>query len=134
MYTILLAALTIGLFYAISQRTLLELDIIRDRNSLYRETADGLVENVYTLKIINMDEQAHRYRLEMSGLEGELVLADPVIEVAGGEVLTLPASVRVDPIVLKRAASEFEFIITAYDNAELTRIETARFLGPAMAR
>ena len=134
MYTILLAALTIGLIYAISQRMPLELDIIRDRNSLYRETADGLVENVYTLKIVNMDEQAHRYRLEMSGLEGELILADPVIEVPGGEVLALPASVRVDPVVLKRAVNEIEFTITAHDNAELTRIETARFLGPAMAR
>jgi len=134
MYTILLAALTIGLIYAISQRMPLELDIIRDRNILYRETADGLVENVYTLKIVNMDEQAHRYSLEMSGLEGELVLADPVIEVPRGEILTLPASVRVDPVVLKRSANEFEFTITAHDNAELTSTETARFLGPAMGR
>ena len=135
MYTILLVALTIGLFYAISQRTPLELDIIRDRNTLYRETANGLVENVYTLKVVNMDEQTHRYNLTVSGLDGlELVNATPVIEVSGGEVLTLPVSVRVDPIVLKRTANEIEFTISAQDNAELTSIETARFLGPAMAR
>ena len=135
MYTILLLALTVGLFYAISQRTPLELDIIRDRNSLYRETANGLVENVYTLKVVNMDEQTHRYNLTVSGLDGlELVNATPVIEVSGGEVLTLPVSVRVDPIVLKRTANEIEFTISAQDNAELTSIETARFLGPAMAR
>ena len=135
MYTILLLALTVGLFYAISQRTPLELDIIRDRNSLYRETANGLVENVYTLKVVNMDEQTHRYSLTVSGLDGlELVNATPVIEVSGGEVLTLPVSVRVDPIVLKRTANEIEFTISAQDNAELTSIETARFLGPAMAR
>ena len=135
MYTILLVALTIGLFYAISQRTPLELDIIRDRNTLYRETANGLVENVYTLKVVNMDEQTHRYNLTVSGLDGlELVNATPVIEVSGGEVLTLPVSVRVDPIALKRTANEIEFTISAQDNAELTSIETARFLGPAMAR
>ena len=135
MYTILLLALTVGLFYAISQRTPLELDIIRDRNTLYRETANGLVENVYTLKVVNMDEQTHRYSLTVSGLDGlELVNATPVIEVSGGEVLTLPVSVRVDPIALKRTANEIEFTISAQDNAELTSIETARFLGPAMAR
>jgi cytochrome c oxidase accessory protein FixG len=135
MYTILLVALTIGLFYAISQRTPLELDIIRDRNTLYRETANGLVENVYTLKVVNMDEQTHRYNLTVSGLDGlELVNATPVIEVSGGEVLTLPVSVRIDPIALKRTANEIEFTISAQDNAELTSIETARFLGPAMAR
>ena len=134
MYTMLLATLAFGLVYAISQRTPLELDIIRDRNSLYRETAQGLVENVYTLKIINMDKQAHRYRLAVSGLEGlELILSAPVIEVPGGEILNLPASVRVDPIVLKRAANEIEFTVFAEDNTELTRIETARFLGPVMS-
>jgi cytochrome c oxidase accessory protein FixG len=135
MYTVLLLALTTGLIYAIGQRTPLELDIIRDRNSLYRETAQGLVENVYTLKVVNMDEQTHRYSLTVSGLEGlELVLADPLIEVPGGEVLSLPVSLRVDPIVLKRAANEIEFTISTVDNAELTRTETARFLGPVMAR
>ncbi|MEA3243074.1 MAG: cytochrome c oxidase accessory protein CcoG [Pseudomonadota bacterium] len=135
MYTILLAALTIGLIYAIGQRMPLELDILRDRNSLYRETSEGLVENVYTLKIVNMDEQAHRYSLEVSGLEGlELILSNPVIEASGGEVLSLPVSLRVDPIVLERTANEIEFTISADDNAELRRTETARFLGPAMAR
>jgi len=135
MYTILLAALTIGLIYAIGQRMPLELDILRDRNSLYRETSDGMVENVYTLKIVNMDEKAHRYSLGVSGLEGlELILSNPVIEASGGEVLSLPVSLRVDPIVLERTANEIEFTISADDNAELRRTETARFLGPAMAR
>jgi len=61
-------------------------------------------------------------------------LSAPVIEVPGGEILNLPASVRVDPIVLKRAANEIEFTVFAEDNTELTRIETARFLGPVMSR
>ena len=34
----------------------LEVDIIRDRNSLYRETNEGLIENVYTLKILNKSQ------------------------------------------------------------------------------
>jgi hypothetical protein len=57
-----------------------------------------------------------------------------LIEVPGGEVLTLPVSVRVDPGVIKRAANEIEFTISAADNVKLTRTETARFLGPVMAR
>ncbi len=135
MYSALLLALTIGLIYAISQRTPLELDIIRDRNSLYRETAEGLVENVYTLKVVNMDEQTHRFSLSVSGLEGlELIMKNSVVEVPGGEVLNLPVSVRVDPIALERAANDIEFTIIANDNAELMRVETARFLGPALGR
>jgi cytochrome c oxidase accessory protein FixG len=133
MYIILLGLLSFGLVYAITQRTPLELDIIRDRNSLYRETSDGLVENVYTLKIINMDEQAHRYRLTVSGVEGlQLVMKAPIIDVPAGEVLTLPVSVRVDPVVLDRAASEIKFSLAAEGNPDLSRTEKARFLGPVL--
>ncbi|HFD81468.1 MAG TPA: cytochrome c oxidase accessory protein CcoG [Gammaproteobacteria bacterium] len=133
MYTVLLVALTAGLVYAISQRTPLQLDVIRDRNSLYRETNEGLVENVYTLKVINMDEKPHSYNLNVSGLEG-LKLKTPKTEITvpSGEVLNLPVSVSVDPIVLKRAANEIEFTISAKDEPELKHTEKARFLGPVM--
>jgi cytochrome c oxidase accessory protein FixG len=139
MYTLLLLLLSAGLVYAITQRTAVELDIIRDRNSLYRENASGLVENVYTLKVINMDVKPHRYTLEVtgesSGLEGlTLIKSDQPIDVPSGEVLNLPVSVSIDPIQLKRPANQIEFILTAEDDPKLTRREVARFLGPVMSR
>jgi polyferredoxin len=131
--------LSAGLVYAVSQRTALELDIIRDRNSLYRETTGGLVENVYTLKIINMDDKPHRYALEVSGEQSgltglELVMNSKQIDVPAGEILTLPLSVRIDPIQLQRPANKIEFILYAEDAPELHRQEVARFLGPVLAR
>jgi len=139
MYTLLLIAMSVGLVYAISQRTALELDIIRDRNSLYRETNAGLVENVYTLKVINMDDKPHRYTLEVSGEQSglhdlKLIKSQQPIDVPSGEVLNLPVSVSLDPIQLKRAANKIEFILYAEDNPKLYRREAARFLGPVMAR
>ena len=139
MYTVLLVVLSAGLIYAINQRMPLELDVMRDRNSLYRETEQGLVENVYTIKAINMDEQAHRFRLEVSGeasdLEGlELVTRETLVEILPGEVFSLPVSVRIDPIELKRAANQIEFTLTAQDKPTLTRTRSARFLGPVIAR
>jgi len=139
MYTLLLLALAAGLVYAISQRTPLELDIIRDRNSLYREMSSGLVENVYTLKVINMDVKPHRYVLnvsgETSGLKSlELIRKDQPIDVPSGEVLTLPVAVRIDPAELRKVANKIEFILYAEDDPKLSRRETARFLGPVMSR
>ena len=131
MYSLLLGMLAFGLIYAITQRTPLELDIIRDRQSLYRETAQGLVENVYTLKIINMDDSDHRYDLSVSGAEGlELIAPDKDIVVSAGDVLSLPVTVRVDPAELQRTANEIEFTLAAHDNPEIARTEKARFLGP----
>ena len=39
--------------WGIATRDPLSLDVIRDRNAFYRETLDGMIEKVYTLKIIN---------------------------------------------------------------------------------
>jgi cytochrome c oxidase accessory protein FixG len=139
MYTILLLVLSLGLIYAISERTPLQLDVIRDRNTLYRETPQGLVENVYILKIINMGERARHYRVTVSGAESglddlQLVMPAPLVEVPAGEVASLAVSVQVDPVQLKRAANQIDFILTAEDDPTLTGSRKARFLGPVMSR
>ncbi|MGA7802756.1 MAG: cytochrome c oxidase accessory protein CcoG [Gammaproteobacteria bacterium] len=132
-YALLLIALMSGLGYAISQRIPLELDIIRDRNMLYRETGMGLVENVYTLKVINMDERPHTYRLSVSGIPGlALVTERPTIAVPAGEVLDLPVALRVDPINLKHPSSDVYFTLQALDTPDLKVTQTGRFLGPAL--
>ncbi len=131
-YAAVLVALTVGLFYAISQRIPVELDIIRDRNSLYRETNLGYIENVYTLKLINMDEQAHVYDLQVTGLpEMELDTGNVIISVPAGEVFGLPVRVRIDPVHLKNASNTIEFTLTSRENPAITTTQTGRFLGPA---
>ncbi len=132
-YGLLLLLFTSATLYGIATRTPLELDIIRDRNTLYRETDEGLVENVYQLKIVNMDEKPHRYRLSIRGLPGMVLDADPnPVEVPAGSVQEETVRVRVDPVELKRASNEIYFIIEAEDDPKLRREEKARFLGPVL--
>ena len=71
----LLMILTLALIYSVATRIPLELNIIRDRNALYKETVDGLVENIYTLKLINMDTEDHQYQLRVDGLK-DLIFID----------------------------------------------------------
>lgn len=130
-YTALLGVLVAGLTYGLMTRKTLELDIIRDRNALYRETTDGLTENVYTLKLINKSEQDHRYRISVSGIEGLRLLGEhEAVEVPAGEVLNLPVRVRVDPVNLGSTSNKIEFTMQAIDAPEIETTETARFLGP----
>ncbi len=132
-YAGMLLLLTIVLVYSISQRIPLGLDIIRDRNSLYRETPNGLVENVYTLKLINMDDRDHQYTLTASGLEGlQLVLNQETIRVAAGDVFSLPLSLRIDPVNLTKTSNQIFFTLTAVDAPTISTTQNGRFLGPAM--
>src|SRR5687767_9183176 len=51
-YAALLAVLITGFFVALALRRPVSLDVLRDRNALYRMLGDGRVENVYNVKIL----------------------------------------------------------------------------------
>lgn len=131
-YALLLLAITAGTFYSIMARTPIAMDVIRDRNSLYRETSEGLIENVYVIKLMNMDKQDHHFLLSAEGIP-ELILKkdSSTIFVKSGEVIELPVRVQVDSYNLKKRSNEISFNLSAIDHDALTIVEEARFLGPA---
>ncbi len=117
------------------QRIPLDLDVIRDRNSLYRETRDGLIENVYTLKILNMDARAHAYELSADGIDGLRLMVDaPALEVEAGGVGQFVARIQVDEFNLEGRSVPLQFRLQARDANHLTVTEEARFVGPGASR
>jgi cytochrome c oxidase accessory protein FixG len=117
--------------FSLSQRIPIGIDIIRDRNQLYRETA-GLIENVYTLKILNMDDKQHVYHLEVDGIrEISLFLDAESIIVDAGKVLDLPVRLRANEDVLSKRSNDVYFYLSARDDNRLHVRKKAKFLGPA---
>jgi polyferredoxin len=116
---------------AVLLRIPLELDVIRDRNSLFREASQGRIENVYVLKILNMDSEPHRYRITASGIEGLELRADQaLVEVKSGEVVEVPVALLAERDRIKQRSTPIRFQAHAEDNPKLTVKEDARFLGP----
>jgi polyferredoxin len=111
------------------------LDVIRDRNSLYRETQDGLVENVYLLKLINMDDVDHVYRLTASGIPGlQLKLDRREVLAPAGAVVEFSARLQADPYDLGSQSTEVRFTLAAVADEAITTTEQARFIGPGSGR
>ena len=132
-YGSLLILALIGLGTSLVLRTPLELDIIRDRNMLYRDTVEGLVENVYTLKILNMGNTDLEYRLDVDGIDDLRLIADQnPIRVLAGEVVTFPVSLQVDPVHLTSTSSDVSFHLEAVDQPDIAVTEQARFVGPVL--
>jgi len=130
-YAAILLILCGSLLTNLLQRIPLELDVIRDRNTLYRETRDGLIENVYKLKILNMDSQAHRYILTADGIDGlKLILDEPEIEVEAGTVQQLIARIQADEFNMEDRSVAVRFHLQAADANHLQTTEEARFVGP----
>jgi len=129
----LILLLFAGMFsWLLATRVPLQLDVIRDRNQLYRETGD-MIENVYTLKILNMDNHPHEYRLFVNG-EGiehmRLITDRNPIRVSAGAVLDVPVRVRAGEEYLKHRSSRIRFRVSDVTNPDLQATEKARFLGP----
>ncbi|MFV2031415.1 MAG: cytochrome c oxidase accessory protein CcoG [Gammaproteobacteria bacterium] len=128
--TILIVALA-AILFNLTQRVALDLDVIRDRNNLYRETSEGLIENVYTLKILNMDSLPHRYTLRTDGIPNLKLKSDsPAIQVEGGSVGEYVVRLQADAADLFARSTPVRFYLQAEDLNHLSVVEDARFLGP----
>jgi cytochrome c oxidase accessory protein FixG len=129
-YGTLLVILSGALITSMAMRKPVILDVIRDRNTLYRELPNDLIENIYTIKIINQRDGARRFALSVSGIDG--ITLDGVQDellVDGGGVLSLPVRARAHRDNAY-GVSEIEFIIEAVDDASLVMGEDSRFIGP----
>ena len=111
-YGVFLLIMTSALVYFINDISPVKLDIIRDRNQLYRENVEGLTENVYTLKLLNKTEQGQRYSLAVEGLPEYEWQGEQQISVAAGEVYTFAISLAVDPYSLDKAITSIDFVVT----------------------
>ena len=121
----------VGVFsYTLLTRVPLELDIIRDRSLLYRETSRGLVENIYTLRINNMDNQAHQYAISVEAEQDFRFIGDRLVNVAAGEVYTHVVRLELDPGLLNRGNIDIAFTLQAVDDAAMRDTEESRFIGP----
>ncbi|UJS24112.1 cytochrome c oxidase accessory protein CcoG [Thiothrix winogradskyi] len=129
-YAGLLLAITGALVYSVMQRVPLEMDIIRDRNALFRDTGDGNIENVFTLKIMNMDEREHHYTISVAGIDGIRLQGAEKVHLGSGRVAEVPVKVVVNPDKMSSRSQEVMFHIEAQDDPAVAQTQKARFLGP----
>ncbi|WP_299020693.1 cytochrome c oxidase accessory protein CcoG [uncultured Photobacterium sp.] len=121
----------IGLFFfLLASVQPMGLDVIRDRNQLFKINSEGLVENTYTLKLLNKTQQPAIYSLRVEGLEEIEWYGQQQVAVAAGEVFTLPVSLGVDPYLLQSPIADITFVIERGDDSEKIEIKTeSRFIG-----
>jgi cytochrome c oxidase accessory protein FixG len=129
-YAALLTVLLGGLIVSMVTRTPLILDVIRDRNTLFRELPRGMIENTFTLKVINQSDDERKFQLHVAGVEGiHLDGVDNPVTVEGGGVSSLPVRVRAHRDDAYGIIT-ITFSATATDDPSIVVEEDSRFLGP----
>ncbi|MCL1059457.1 cytochrome c oxidase accessory protein CcoG [Shewanella gelidimarina] len=127
-YGVILSVMILVFIYATATIAPIRIDVIRDRNLLFRETDQGLIENTFTLKILNKTESTHIYNMTVEGLTNYEWIGPQQVTLNGGEVLTLPISIAVDPVDLTRAMTHINFEVETNDGAIEAKQES-RFFG-----
>jgi cytochrome c oxidase accessory protein FixG len=128
-YSFLLLALVAGVLWSVNHRVLLRADLLRDRNALYRELPDNRIENVYTLKLINMDFKKHQYRIEVVDNDDMVLFVspEPVLEPeeVGNFILRMQA-----PASAGRGSVKVDVRFSTMEEPIIERTISARFLMP----
>ncbi len=130
-YGAVLCAMLAVLVTTVGTRVPLGLDVIRDRNRLYRERWDGTVENVYTLRIMNREQVERTYRIvPLTDFEMEF-LGEEVVTVAAGQQRSLPVSLFAQESVGDGPNFEIGFKVETVDEPTHSARAESRFLKPA---
>ena len=128
-YGLLLLVLVSGTLWSMTNRVPLRADLIRDRNALYRELPGQMIENVYTLKVTNMDSAPHDYELVVLNNDlVEIVLGDR-LELGAEEVAAIIVRLRL-PRSAGKGVQNVELELTADDDPSIRREITAKFMMP----
>jgi len=130
LYTAGLLAIILAMAWSLAVRVPLKVDVIRDRSVLAREADDGRIENLYTLKLMNTDEQSRRFAIAVSGLEGIALANDMTVEVDGAQNKEVVVSVRVPAETAEKGAHRIFFDVRALDQDDVKVHEKATFLMP----
>ena len=130
-YTVIWVSMILLYVYALANRSPLQMDVIKERNPIYREISGNRIENDYTLKIMNKDHADHVYTISVEGLpEAEVKTIPRTIRVKSGELRPVAARIMVPRERLNRPEYRFSIRIQAQDAPEIQRVEEAQFNAP----
>lgn len=128
-YTLILVALVSAMVTTMLLREPVILDIIRDRNALYRDAGRAGIENDFTVRVVNKQNVAREYELSVRGLPGIEIKTETRIVVAPEAVVTIPVAVTV-PHENAIGGAEIEFVIVDINDESIMLVEESRFRGP----
>lgn len=116
--------------WTLGERSLLLVDVIRDRGALLRESADGRIENSYTLKLINLAEEARDFTVEVDGLPGMAIVGARAFSAPSGSIQPVTLTVAVPSDTGRTGIQPISFRISARQDIASSVIEKSSFVLP----
>ena len=128
-YGTILLALVAAWGWGVFNRDVLIAEVLRDRNALYREVAGDQVENSYTLKLVNKDQQSHRYVVTLASGSPGIRLRDGDLSVSAAPEEVLSLAVTATAPATLRGRHAVTFTVRDADSGAEKTVDSSYF-GP----
>ncbi|RIX45085.1 MAG: cytochrome c oxidase accessory protein CcoG [Rhodocyclales bacterium GT-UBC] len=116
--------------WTLSQRSPLLVDVLRDRGALLRETAEGRIENAYTLKLMNLSDQRGDFRIEVEGMPGITIEGQNEFSAESGSIQPVSVTVSVPPASGRPGLQPIYFRVASKQVPTTVAVEKSSFALP----
>ncbi len=130
LYSSILLAIIVAATWSLATRIPLKVDILRDRSALYRVGDDERIENVFTLRVMNTDEAAHRYSINVSGIDGIDLVGERIVEVPAASNKSFLVVAAVEEGAAPKGSNKILFDIQAMNHDTIAVHEKTTFFMP----
>ena len=128
-YSAVLLVMIAALVVALVERPMVSLDVTKDRG-MFRENAQGQIENIYSLKVINKTQQRQDYRLELVDADGLQLQGKTEISLAPGEISDVPVSVALLADKPVSTSQTLRFKVSGVREPWIYSAADSRFVAP----
>lgn len=118
--------------YHLTQREPVTVDIDRDRGARMFRVINDRVQNVYTVKVHNMDRVEHTFDLDVKGPHDFVVKRYRALPIEKNEIFSFPVRIEVDKNALTSKKTEIEITIISREDTSIIAKEKTTFIGPSI--
>lgn len=132
LYAVVLTGLIALFLTLVFTRSAVEAMFLRAPGSLFMTTADGRIENLYTLKLVNKTMRALPVELKLEGGAGQLeVMGEKNLVVPPGKLIETSVLIQLEPAAVTGATTKLK--VGVYSNGKLMQTVKTVFVGPRTA-
>lgn len=128
-YTAVLGVLLVVMGVMMSMRTDVETLLLKVPGTLFQETPDGKITNIYKYEVINKtNESINNITFKLVNIEGEITIVGEVQDVEKMERSTGTLFIKVDPNILESRKTKLKVDVYS-DGVKIDEVKTT-YLGP----
>ncbi|GAA6137405.1 cytochrome c oxidase accessory protein CcoG [Arenicella sp. 4NH20-0111] len=136
-YGLLLVTVFSGFIVALSLRSSVQVDILRDRNALFRWSQNNDIENSYQVRVMNKSQARQHYSVSVSGLDGATARWSKTSGESLSRVVEAGAIGEFNVLVNLPASADYQrsqkislHVTESVGRTPQTSVEETRFWGP----